>query len=84
MISVADTCLIPPAKQQRHWSDREKAAVWRQLGQSFYEECLAKNIALKQFKKKKKKKEPALKNRHWKDIKNSVYNSTLAEKKKTM
>ncbi|XP_031144240.1 uncharacterized protein LOC116042262 isoform X1 [Sander lucioperca] len=64
--------------QRRPWSNLEKKAVWRQLGN-----C----ITLMKVPGKDKcieciDAEPALQSRHWRDIKNHVHNTIETRKKK--
>ncbi|XP_029916232.1 uncharacterized protein LOC115370202 isoform X2 [Myripristis murdjan] len=73
-------CLIPTASKRKSWSKAEKSAVWRQLGQYI----TLRRVPGKEPCLKALKAEPVLKNRNWKDIKNQVYNSITAQKRKSI
>lgn len=64
--------------ERRSWTDVEKKAVWRQLGNF---------ITLMKVPGKDKcieciDAEPALQSRDWRDIKNQVYNTIVTRKRK--
>ncbi|XP_056880147.1 uncharacterized protein LOC130520465 [Takifugu flavidus] len=64
--------------QRRPWSDKEKAAVWRQLGKSI----ILKKVPGKQLCLNAIQAEPVLCQRTWKDVKYHVYNRIAIEKRK--
>ncbi|XP_077355772.1 uncharacterized protein LOC144003419 isoform X2 [Festucalex cinctus] len=72
------TVLSAPKKvHRRPWLTAEKEAIWRQLG--FY--VLGQTVPGKEVCEKCLALEPVLRGRHWKDVKNQVYNQIQSQKK---
>ncbi|XP_034021627.1 uncharacterized protein LOC117506240 isoform X2 [Thalassophryne amazonica] len=67
----------PRKFHRRPWSPAEKQAVWRQLEVH----VLAQSVPGKEACQRCLDLEPVLRGRHWKDIKNQVYNQIQSQKK---
>ncbi|XP_068444311.1 uncharacterized protein [Clinocottus analis] len=67
----------PGKVRRRPWSSAEKEAVWRQLGVH----VLVQSVPGKEVCQRCLDLEPALRGRHWKDIKNQVHNQIQSQKK---
>ncbi|XP_029932206.1 uncharacterized protein LOC115376631 isoform X2 [Myripristis murdjan] len=63
--------------RRRPWSSAEKEAVWRQLGVH----VLVQSVPGKEVCQRCLDLEPALRGRHWKDVKNHVHNQIQSQKK---
>ncbi|XP_028254659.1 uncharacterized protein LOC114431278 [Parambassis ranga] len=69
--------LSPRKVRRRPWSSAEKEAIWRQLGVH----VLVQSVPGKEVCQRCLDLEPALRGRHWKDIKNQVHNQIQSQKK---
>ncbi|XP_029985789.1 uncharacterized protein LOC115416199 [Sphaeramia orbicularis] len=69
--------VVPRRIRRRPWSSAEKEAVWRQLGVH----VLFQSVPGKEVCQRCLDQEPVLRGRHWKDIKNQVYNQIQSQKK---
>nr|XP_046237444.1 uncharacterized protein LOC124054940 [Scatophagus argus]XP_046237445.1 uncharacterized protein LOC124054940 [Scatophagus argus] len=72
------TVPVAPRKvRRRPWSSAEKEAVWRQLGVH----VMVQSVPGKEVCQRCLDLEPVLRGRHWKDIKNQIYNQIQSQKK---
>ncbi|XP_036969151.1 uncharacterized protein LOC119027801 [Acanthopagrus latus] len=69
--------VVPRKVRRRPWSSAEKEAVWRQLGVH----VLFQSVPGKEVCQRCLDREPVLRGRHWKDIKNQIHNQIQSQKK---
>ena len=69
--------MVPRKVRRRPWSSAEKEAVWRQLGVH----VLFQSVPGKEVCQRCLDREPVLRGRHWKDIKNQIHNQIQSQKK---